>query len=159
MCYVIFEAGATLYDAGDLAVTDVKYLRGRASGQELSVTAAGVGAGIVGFGGGYGRAAHAVIREGASDVRLWKQLASEELLGEARAGIGTAMAGAGARRGRKPIEDINRLIAEYGGEAGDWAKMTTRSHVADDGTRFSVHWYENVRTGQRYEFKTKIDSR
>jgi hypothetical protein len=63
MCvaYAIFEVGATVYDIGDLAVTGFKYARGKASGAELSVTAAGVGAGIVGFGGGYGRAARGAI--------------------------------------------------------------------------------------------------
>lgn len=157
ICYVVFEVGATLFDLGDLAVTGVKYLRGNASGRELSVTAAGVVTGVAGFGGGYGRAARSLVRQGASDVRLWKQLASEELLSEARAGIGTAIAGAGARRGRA-IQDIDRLLAQYGGEAGDWTKMTTRAHVADDGTKLSVHWYENIRTGQRVEFKTKIDN-
>ena len=30
------------------------------------------------------------------------------------------------------------------------------SYTAPDGTKFETHWYENVRTGQRVEFKTKL---
>jgi RHS repeat-associated protein len=93
IAYGIFEIGASIYDATDLAVTGIKYLRGKASGAELSITAASAAAGVVGFGGGYGAGARAVIREGASDIRLWKKLASQELLGEARAGKGIAIAG------------------------------------------------------------------
>ena len=63
MCYVAFEVAASIYDAGDLAVTGIRYLRGKASGAELSVTAAGAAAGVVGFGGGYGRAARAGVEQ------------------------------------------------------------------------------------------------
>ncbi len=94
-----------------------------------------------------------VATSAASGVRLAKQLASEELLGEARAGIGISMAGAGSR---KSIDDIARLVSEYGGESGDWAKMTTRTRVVG-GTPISVHWYENVTSGLRVEFKTPIN--
>jgi RHS repeat-associated protein len=64
----LFEVGATLYDLGDLAVTGVQYLRGRASGADLSITAAGVGAGIFGFGGGYGRAGRAALTRYGDEV-------------------------------------------------------------------------------------------
>ncbi|MDT8442639.1 MAG: hypothetical protein RQ723_13450, partial [Desulfuromonadales bacterium] len=92
---------------------------------------------------------------GAGALNLQKQLASAELLGEAQAGVGISMAGAGARSGRA-LDDIGRLLERYGGDAIDWAKMTTRARVADDGTSIAVHWYENVRTGMRVEYKTKI---
>ena len=82
------------------------------------------------------------------------QLASEEALAAAMAGRGIAIAGAGARGGRQ-IDDIARLVSMYGGEAADWAKMSTGRTV--NGVRVEVHWYENVRTGQRVEFKTPWD--
>jgi hypothetical protein len=86
---------------------------------------------------------------------LARSLASQELLGEARAGLGSAMAGSGATSGRA-LRDAARLAEQYGGSASDWAKMTTRSRVAG-GANISVHWYENVRTGARVEFKTPIN--
>lgn len=125
MClYAAFEVASTLYDVGDLAVTAYRYSRGRASRTELAVTGTGVLAGMVGAGGGYGRAARSLVREGASDLTLWKQLASSELMEEARRGVGTVMAGAG-HRARK-IDAASRLVAQYGGDAEDWAKMSTR---------------------------------
>lgn len=56
VCYVVFEVGASLVDLGDLAVTGINYLRGRASGRDLSITAGGALLGTVTFGGGLGRA-------------------------------------------------------------------------------------------------------
>lgn len=46
----------------------------------------------------------------------------------------------------------DRLVATYGGDADDWAKMSTGTRVAPDGTHISVHWCENVKTGLRVEF-------
>jgi hypothetical protein len=85
---------------------------------------------------------------------LARQLASEEALAAAQAGKGVSIAGAGTRTGRQ-IDDIARLVKQYGGEAQDWAKMSTGRTV--NGVRVEVHWYENVRTGQRVEFKTPFD--
>lgn len=91
----------------------------------------------------------------ASQSRLLaRQLASQEALAAAQAGRGTAIAGAGARAGRL-INDIDRLLKTYGGEAKDWAKMSAGREVG--GVNVSVHWYENVRTGLRVEFKTPWD--
>jgi RHS repeat-associated protein len=67
VAYGIFEAGSTLYDIGDLAVTTYRYVRGRASGRQLLVTAIGVGVGVYSFGGGYGRAGRAGM-DGADDA-------------------------------------------------------------------------------------------
>jgi len=86
--------------------------------------------------------------------RLSMQLASEEALAAAQAGRGIAIAGAGARSGRL-IDDIARITSTYGGEAADWAKMSTGRTV--NGVRVEVHWYENVRTNQRVEIKTPWD--
>lgn len=41
------------------------------------------------------------------------------------------------------------------GTAGDWAKMSSPKYIGSDGQTFETHWYENVTTGERFEFKTK----
>jgi RHS repeat-associated protein len=46
----IFEFGASVYDAVDLAATGVRYLSGSASREELGATALGAAAGVVAFG-------------------------------------------------------------------------------------------------------------
>ena len=67
--------------------------------------------------------------------------------------VGRAMAGAGHKN---PIRDVVRLVKTYGGKAADWSKRTSSKYRAADGTTFQTHWYENVRTGQRVEFKTNL---
>jgi hypothetical protein len=86
---------------------------------------------------------------------LERALASEGALAAAQEGRGVSIAGAGAASGRQ-IDDIDRLLAQYGGQAEDWAKMSTSVRRAGRAD-ISVHWYENVRTGQRVEFKTPWD--
>ncbi|UZN08761.1 hypothetical protein M5D10_07470 [Leptospira santarosai] len=54
------------------------------------------------------------------------------------------------------LERAGNLAKEYGGESKDWAKMTSKSYTAKDGTKFETHWYENSSTGQRVEPKTKL---
>jgi len=80
---------------------------------------------------------------------LGRQLASEQQVGEA----GTAMAGAGTST---ELRAASRLADRYGGAASDWAKMGSSSYRGADGLQFETHWYENISTGQRLEFKTKI---
>jgi hypothetical protein len=46
--------------------------------------------------------------------------------------------------------------AQYGGKPADWAKVRSSSYRAADGTKFRTHWYQNVKTGQRIEYKTKL---
>lgn len=43
----------------------------------------------------------------------------------------------------------------YGGKAADWVKKTSSS-FSKNGMTFETHWYENLSTGQRVEFKTKL---
>ncbi|HET6586917.1 MAG TPA: RHS repeat-associated core domain-containing protein [Oleiagrimonas sp.] len=88
----------------------------------------------------------------ANGIRLQKQLGSAEQLADLVSGGGKAMAGAGTKT---PIRDVGRLVKEYGGKASDWAKVTSQSRVASDGTRFETHAYRNVRTGELVEPKTK----
>jgi len=80
---------------------------------------------------------------------LARQLASEQQMAD----VGTPLAGAGT--GTK-LRAAERLAADYGGAAGDWAKMGSSSYRGADGFQFETHWYENVLTGARFEFKTKF---
>jgi hypothetical protein len=88
----------------------------------------------------------------ANRLRLQQQLASEQQVGEVLTQP-RSMAGAGTAR---QIDDINRLVSQYGGDAADWAKVRSSSFTAADGTRFEVHAYRNVRTGETFELKTKF---
>ena len=78
---------------------------------------------------------------------------SESLLNQALKGEGRTIAGYGTKT---VLRDANRLAAEYGGESGYWAKMTTTSEILSDGRQIQVHYYVNVKTGQVVECKTKI---
>jgi hypothetical protein len=86
----------------------------------------------------------------ANAVKLSKQLASEQQLGEA----GIPVAGAGTKT---VLRDANRLVNEYGGNASDWAKRSSTQYTATDGRKFETHWYENSVTGQRVEPKTIVE--
>jgi hypothetical protein len=68
-------------------------------------------------------------------------------------GSGTAVIGAGTRT---PLRDAPRLAENYGGAAEDWAKMTSKNYSGPDGRQFETHWYENTKTGERVEYKTKL---
>ncbi len=82
-------------------------------------------------------------------LKLKNQLASQAQMAEA----GTIMAGPG---GRVAFRDAQRVASEHGGNAADWAKKTSSSFTDGKGTRFETHWVENIKTGQRVEFKTKF---
>ncbi|UOG40331.1 RHS repeat domain-containing protein [Leptospira noguchii] len=81
-----------------------------------------------------------------NSVKLNKSLASEaQMKGKGKAIIES-----------DKLERAGNLAKEYGGESKDWAKMTSKSYTAKDGTKFETHWYENSSTGQRVEPKTKL---
>ena len=84
-----------------------------------------------------------------SGRNLGRQLASEQQVGEA----GLPIAGRGTNT---VLRDSPRLAAKYGGQPGEWAKMSSSSYTGADGRVFETHWYENGVTGQRVEFKTKF---
>ena len=98
-------------------------------------------------------AARGGAQSAANGLRLQKQLGSAEQLADLASGGGRAIAGAGTRT---PIRDVGRLVDQYGGSASDWAKISSGSRVAADGTRFEIHAYRNVTTGQLLEAKTKF---
>ncbi|POZ49566.1 hypothetical protein AADEFJLK_04667 [Methylovulum psychrotolerans] len=84
----------------------------------------------------------------AAAIALKKQINSEDQLAQAMKGIGEPIA-----VGDK-IKDVNRLIAEYGGNVSDWAKMTSKSYTAPDGQQISTHWYQNYDLDLNVEFKS-----
>jgi hypothetical protein len=89
-------------------------------------------------------------RNPANSVKLNKQLASQQQLGE----TGVSIAGAGAK---SPIKDIKRLVNEYGGNVSDWSKRSSSQHITPDDLKFETHWYERSDTGQRVEQKTDVE--
>jgi len=103
---------------------------------------------------GLGGAAAKVIEGGeaaAELVKLGKSIASDAQM----AAKGQSFAGAGAP---KALKDAGRLASTYGGKLADWAKMTSKAFRAGDGSVISTHWYENVASGIKVEYKSIIDS-
>jgi len=130
------RGGKLLVKHGD-EVLDVTHLAGTTDGQRAIAEILDTGQASGG--------AHSA----ADAVRLNKSLAGQQQMGEA----GARMAGQGTG---KVFRDAGRVAQEYGGNPQDWVKVTSSSHVAPDGVQFETHWVENIRTGQRVEWKTKI---
>jgi hypothetical protein len=86
----------------------------------------------------------------ANGVKLNKQLASEQQLGE----TGVPIAGASTKN---TLRNADRLANEYGGNPADWTKRSSSQHVGPDGGKFETHWYENTVNSQRVEPKTIIE--
>jgi large repetitive protein len=82
---------------------------------------------------------------------LKRDLASQQQMSEP----GIMMAGPGSKN-NTILRDAPRLASEYGGNAADWAKKSSTAYDSGNGTHVETHWYENVSTGQRVEYKTKI---
>ncbi len=66
---------------------------------------------------------------------------------------GTRIAGPGTKAA---LRDAPRPALQYGGSPDDWVKVSSSSYRGADGYQFETHWYENIRNGQRVEFKTKV---
>ncbi len=95
---------------------------------------------------------------GGAVADLNKSLASEEQMGQLAAGQGTPIAGAGSQ---SALRDADRLAAQYGGDPGDWQKITS-GHYSPPGSSgaqngFETHAYQNSKTGQVVEMKSKPD--
>ncbi|HSL56061.1 MAG TPA: hypothetical protein VK868_16775 [Pyrinomonadaceae bacterium] len=54
------------------------------------------------------------------------------------------------------MNDAPRLAAQYGGKAGEWAKVLVGNDKAADGLTYETHAYQHSPTGKVVEFKTKI---
>lgn len=68
---------------------------------------------------------------------------------------------AGSRSGTK-FRDVDRIVETYGGMKEDWVKMSSSKIDATtyDSLELETHWIENLKTGQKVEFKTiKIKGR
>lgn len=72
----------------------------------------------------------------------------------------TVIAGVGSKRS---IDDIERIIQTYGGTKEDWVKLSSKQVKFDHGKliptrtiKLELHWYENIKTGEKVEAKTKI---
>jgi RHS repeat-associated protein len=86
---------------------------------------------------------------------LWtKTLAFESFEAELMAGGGEIIAGSGSGT---TLRDAPRLAAEYGGNVADWAKTTSKSFEAVDGSVIAAHGYKNTVTGKVVEIKGVID--
>ena len=82
----------------------------------------------------------------SNSVRLAQQLASEAQMAEARKIIIEA----------SQLKAAHRLAQRYGGHASDWVKKTSKSVYKQNGRVFETHWYENLATGRRVEYKVKL---
>ena len=89
----------------------------------------------------------------ADYLRLKDKLSGEEIFEEALRGRGTPMIGSSTSRA---LRDAQRLADTYGGHPADWSKMGGASRTLSDGRKIEIHWYENLKTGVRCEYKTKI---
>ena len=89
------------------------------------------------------------VRSAASGIRLAKSLASQAQMAEAGSVIAGGQTGTAFR-------DAARYAQRYGGEAVDWVKKTSSTYRAADGTAFQTHWVENLVTGMRVAYKTKL---
>ncbi|MEC4985069.1 MAG: hypothetical protein SAJ37_11705 [Oscillatoria sp. PMC 1068.18] len=54
-----------------------------------------------------------------------------------------------------PLADAPRLVANYGGAAEDWDKMTSIQTAIVEGASVQVHWFRNSKTLEDVEFKFK----
>ena len=81
-----------------------------------------------------------------NSVRLQKQLASEaQMVSEGKIIVNS-----------DKLKKASKLAKQYGGKAENWVKKASDKFISKDGVKFEIHWYENLKTGQRVEFKTKF---
>ncbi len=105
---------------------------------------------VTGQGGNLDTLVHNCRPASAIDGRnLNRQLASQQQMAES----GTRIAGFGTG---SILRNRARLASAYGGGPYEWAKMSSSRYRGTDGFGFETHWYQNVRTGNRVEYKTKI---
>lgn len=88
-----------------------------------------------------------VATNSALKEKLYKQLASEAQMAEE----GIVIAGKGAK---KAFEKAEYAAQKYGGHPNDYVKKTSTAVVAPNDKVISTHWIENIKTGERFEFKT-----
>ena len=156
------RAFETAWDVASLALSVGQFMQSPSIGNALGVVVDAASVAIPGIPGGggalraLGNAAEAgknVASSAAQGVQVEKSLASEAQTAKLMAGEGEKIAGAGTKT---ELRDAPRLAAEHGGKASDWSKVSGGSHVAKDGTKIETHGYQNAKTGQVVEPKTKL---
>ncbi len=91
------------------------------------------------------------MNQGAIPDESPRNLPEQLLLQDAKAGNCKVI-----RRGTdSPLGDAPRLIAVYGGNSGDWDKMTSIEAFEINGASIQVHWFRNSQNFQEVEFKFK----
>jgi hypothetical protein len=80
-----------------------------------------------------------------------RNLPEQLLLQDAKASVGKRIQGSAD----KPLGDAPRLVANYGGEVGDWVKMVNAQIAVIEGAVVEVHWFRNNQTSRTVEFKFK----
>jgi len=87
---------------------------------------------------------------------LWLQIVSRVQLADLPS---TMRVIAGGNTGR-PIDDLPRLLAEYGGDARDWQKISSNPNIMRIGKsifKLETHAYRNTTTGKIVEPKSVIE--
>lgn len=90
-------------------------------------------------------------RSPADADMLRRGLASEAQLGDPH----RVIAGGGAAR---EVDAAERLVAHYGGESGDWLKLSSPKYEDPAGFDFEIHFYMRHGDDTLYEPKTKFPS-
>ena len=67
---------------------------------------------------------------------------------------GTIIAGG---NGETIFRNAEYAAQKYGGSAADYVKKSSSGYKIPDGRTISTHWIENIKTGERFEFKTIIE--
>jgi hypothetical protein len=88
---------------------------------------------------------------GSDDERdlLHNDLCNQEQMSQP----GKIIAGPGAK---KAFKNAEKFAQDFGGSTEDWVKKTSTDRVLSDGKKWQIHWVENLKTGQRVNFKSKI---
>jgi hypothetical protein len=81
-------------------------------------------------------------------------LASEQQMKE----TGTIIAGKGSIKD-KPFRDGPRIASQYGGATEDWVKKSSSYYNMENGKTMQTHWVENLKTGEKIEFKINFEEK
>ena len=134
----------------DLGGDFMKYTVRRGQGEAAKVIATGMDLAMplppiltLARGMRFARSSTAAARLSSNAVKVSQQLASEAQMSQA------------ARTIISNLRSGPRLAQRYGGRSADWVKKSSSSFMKN-GRKFETHWYQNVSTGQRVEFKTKL---
>jgi hypothetical protein len=113
---------------------------------------------ILGIGSNVAKVDGALIRTGGQEAKslgsldkLNRSLASEAQITEKAESI----AGAGSKTPLRKAEDMAKV---NGGNEKDYSKMRSSSYTTKEGTKLETHYEMNVKTGEKFNLKTKINN-